>query len=69
MSVCQGFSAPGFDAVRDAFETNFAKDLEVGASFSAYHRGKKVADVWGGVADPETGRPWTEDTIEVGFLP
>jgi CubicO group peptidase (beta-lactamase class C family) len=53
--------------VRDAFDNNFAKDLEVGASFSAYHRGVKVADVWGGIADPNTGRLWNEDTIEVVF--
>jgi CubicO group peptidase (beta-lactamase class C family) len=67
MGVCQGFTAPGFEAVSEVFEQNFAKDLEVGAGFSAYHRGVKVVDIWGGVADADTGRPWTQDTIEVVF--
>src|SRR5690348_13569738 len=67
MPVCQGFTAPGFEAVRDVFEQNFDKDLEIGAAFSAYHRGVKVVDIWGGIADAETGRPWNEDTIEVVF--
>ena len=40
---------------------------EVGAAFCAYHRGEKVVDLWGGVADPETGAPWDEDTIILVF--
>jgi CubicO group peptidase (beta-lactamase class C family) len=67
MAVAQGFTAPGFDGVRDVFEQNFANGLEVGACFSAYHRGEKVVDLWGGIADQTTGRPWTENTIEVVF--
>jgi len=67
MAESQGFTAPGFEGVRDAFENNFAQGLEVGAAFSAYHRGEKVVDLWGGIADSTTGRPWTEDTIEVVF--
>jgi CubicO group peptidase (beta-lactamase class C family) len=67
MTVTQGFTAPGYEGVRDAFENNFAQGLEVGASFSAYHRGEKVVDLWGGVADPATGRPWDEHTMAVVF--
>ena len=48
-----GWTASGFEGVRDAFEKNFADGLEVGAAFSAYHRGQKVVDLWGGVADPD----------------
>jgi CubicO group peptidase (beta-lactamase class C family) len=62
-----GFIAPGFESVRDAFAQNFEKGLEVGAAFSAYHRGTKVVDVWGGVADQATNRPWTEDTLVLVF--
>jgi CubicO group peptidase (beta-lactamase class C family) len=58
-----GWTAPGFEGVRVAFEKNFAEGLEVGAAFSAYHRGQLVADVWGGIADPKTNRPWERDTI------
>ena len=64
---CQGFTAPGFEGVRDAFENNFAKGSEVGASFSAYRHGEKVVDLWGGVADSATGRPWNEDTLALVF--
>jgi CubicO group peptidase (beta-lactamase class C family) len=58
-----GWVAPGFEGVRVAFEKNFAAGLEVGAAFSAYHRGKMVVDLWGGLADTETDRPWQRDTI------
>lgn len=62
-----GWTAPGFEGVKDRFEKNFADGLEVGAAFSAYHRGQKVVDVWGGVADENTGREWAEDTMAVVF--
>ena len=32
-----------------------------------YHRGKKVVDLWGGVADEESGRLWAEDSIVLVF--
>ncbi len=62
-----GWTAPGFEQVRDAFAKNFADGLEVGAAFAAYHRGRLVVDLWGGVADPATDRPWGEDTLELMF--
>jgi len=67
MAEVDGWTAPGFEGVRDVFENNFDKGLEIGAAFSAYHRGGKVVDLWGGVADPETGRPWDERTIVLVF--
>ena len=67
MTELHGWTAPGFEGVRDAFENNFAKGLEIGAAFSAYYRGKKVVDVWGGIADPATGRPWDEHTLVLVF--
>jgi CubicO group peptidase (beta-lactamase class C family) len=67
MSEQHGWTAPGFEAVRDAFDQNFAEGLEVGAAFSAYHRGQKVVDLWGGIADDATGRPWEEDAIVLVF--
>ena len=63
MGDTHGWTAPGFEGVRDAFDKNFADGAEVGAAFSAYHRGQKVVDVWGGIADQATGRAWEEDTI------
>lgn len=67
MSGTDGWVAPGFEGVRAAFEANFANGSEVGAAFSAYHRGQKVADLWGGVADQATGATWEEDTVIVVF--
>jgi CubicO group peptidase (beta-lactamase class C family) len=62
-----GSVEPGFENVREAFEKNFANGTEVGAAFSAYHRGRKVVDLWGGVADPDTGAPWERDTVILVF--
>jgi CubicO group peptidase (beta-lactamase class C family) len=62
-AAIDGWTAPGFEGVRVAFEKNFAEGLEVGAAFSAYHRGQLVADVWGGIADPNTDKPWVRDSI------
>ncbi len=67
MGTTNGSTAPGFEHVQEVFENNFAKGLEVGAAFSAYHRGEKVVDLWGGVADEASGRPWEENTIELVF--
>jgi CubicO group peptidase (beta-lactamase class C family) len=58
---------PGFEKVRDAFAQNFERGEEVGAAFSLYVRGRKVVDIWGGIADEKTGRPWAEDTPVVVF--
>lgn len=57
----------GFDAVADAFAANFERHGEVGAAVCVYHRGRPVVDLWGGLADRETGRPWDRDTIQVVF--
>jgi CubicO group peptidase (beta-lactamase class C family) len=62
----EGWVAPGFEAVRTAFEKNFEHG-DVGAAYAAYHRGRQVVDLWGGVADITTGRPWAQDTMVVVF--
>ncbi|HEX8863488.1 MAG TPA: serine hydrolase domain-containing protein, partial [Actinomycetes bacterium] len=61
----QGTADPRFAEVREEFERNFAERGEVGASVCVTLDGEVVADLWGGVADPETQAPWTEDTIAV----
>src|SRR4029079_19249209 len=38
-----------------------------GAGVSVYHRGRKVVDVWGGVANAETNAPWLTDTMAVSY--
>ncbi len=67
MADIQGWTADGFEGVRDAFAANFTDQAEVGAAFAAYHRGQKVVDLWGGVADPATARPWEEDSVALVF--
>ena len=63
MTTISGWVAPGFEGVRDAFQANFDAGVEVGAAFGAYHRGEKVVDLWGGIADARTEEPWEEDTL------
>src|SRR5438045_7249328 len=63
MADSSGWTAAGWEGVRDVFQANFDAGSEVGAAFSAYHRGEKVVDLWGGVADQDTGAEWQEDTL------
>jgi CubicO group peptidase (beta-lactamase class C family) len=57
----------GFGKVRDTFARNFSDHGEVGAAFSLYVGGRKVVDLWGGVADTTTGRAWEQDTLQLVF--
>jgi CubicO group peptidase (beta-lactamase class C family) len=63
----EGHVAPGFERVKEAFAANFAERGEVGASVCVRLHGETVVDLWGGLADPETGRAWERDTICVVF--
>lgn len=65
--VVRGTVAPGFEAVREAFERNFRERREDGAACAVYFRGEKVVDLWGGTRDPKTGAPWEEDTLVLVF--
>lgn len=61
----QGTVARGFEEVREEFERNFAERGEIGAAVSAYWRGEKVVDLWGGRRIPGREAPWNEDTMVV----
>lgn len=63
MSEVHGTAASEFDAVREMLAANLADGTDVGASLCVIRDGDIVLDLWGGVADPETGRPWERDTI------
>jgi CubicO group peptidase (beta-lactamase class C family) len=67
MAQVEGYVEPGFEGVRDAFATNFEQHGEVGAAFALHVDGKKVVDIWGGVADVRSGRPYTEDSLQLVF--
>jgi len=54
----------GWGEVADAFRANFeGSPGEVGASCCVYVGGRPVVDLWGGLGDSETQRPWEKDTI------
>lgn len=59
----RGFTAPGFESVRTAFEENFSQRKELGAACAAYWQGEKVVDLWGGIRNHKTGEVWEEDTL------
>jgi CubicO group peptidase (beta-lactamase class C family) len=62
----QGFVAPGFERVRDAFAHNFIRDDEygeLGASLAVYQGGALVVDLADGWADAAKTKPWTPDTL------
>ncbi|HET9092457.1 MAG TPA: serine hydrolase domain-containing protein, partial [Acidimicrobiales bacterium] len=52
-----------FAPVRQAFEANFERGLDVGASVAVYLDGEPVVDLWGGFVDESRQEPWREDTI------
>ena len=62
MMESQGYCVDEFEAVRDAFQENFATGDELGASVCVVHDGKVVVDLWGGHSAP-SGEPWQKDTI------
>ncbi len=67
MTEIGGGVEPGFERVAEAFAANFAEHGEVGAAASVYVRGRKVVDLWGGIADQAAGTPYTADTLQLVF--
>ncbi|MBX3286492.1 MAG: beta-lactamase family protein [Actinobacteria bacterium] len=62
-----GSVADGFEKVADAFAENFEQRGEVGAACAVFVGGEQVVDLWGGVADPASGRPYAADTLQLVF--
>ncbi|WP_077193455.1 serine hydrolase domain-containing protein [Streptomyces lydicus] len=58
-----GAADEGFGPVADAFARNFTEGAELGAAVTVFVGGRKVVDLWGGIADGRTGRAWEEDTV------
>jgi len=67
MTMIDGEVEAGFEPVREAFEANFPQRGDIGAAVYVYLHGRPVVDLWGGVADPDTGRPWTRDTLQLVY--
>ncbi len=63
----EGTYDQAFADVADTFRANFAQRREVGASVCVTQHGRTVVDLWGGLADPKTQRPWQRDTVSIVF--
>lgn len=59
--------SPGFGPVADAFFQTIDADGRAGAALSIWHEGEPVVDLWGGIANGRTGRPFESDTLSVVF--
>ena len=66
-TTIHGYCAPGFEAVCEEFERNFRERGELGAAISLTQAGETVVDLWGGIADEASGKPWEKDTLAVVF--
>ncbi|XP_077998648.1 beta-lactamase domain-containing protein 2-like [Glandiceps talaboti] len=62
-----GSVEPGFEKVARVFRSNHEQGLEIGSAFSAYYKGKKVVDLWGGYANAEAEDPWQQDTMSMFY--
>ncbi len=63
----QGDVERGYGPVGDAFLRHFKEKREVGAATAAYVEGRKVVDLWAGLADRESQRVWAKDTAQLVF--
>ena len=64
--MIEGFTAPGLEAVKNAFAANFEREgdyQELGAALCVYRDGQCVIDLWGGYADAARTRRWEADTL------
>src|SRR5262245_32326423 len=58
-----GHCAPGFEALRGAFQRNFLYHGEVGAALSIVRAGELVVELWGGSSDGPRAHPWAQDSM------
>jgi len=63
----EGYVAPGFEEVRQAFADGFSAGDELGAAFSAHLEGRKVVDIWGGRLRPGDPTPYDADTLQMVY--
>ena len=63
MTQVQGTCHPRYQEVAEEFERSFAERGELGASVHVTVDGETVVDLWGGVADEQTQKPWEADTL------
>jgi CubicO group peptidase (beta-lactamase class C family) len=62
-----GWTAPGFEPVREAFAAHFEDHGDLGAACCVYRDGRPVVDLCAGFADLAGGRHWQSDTVQLIF--
>lgn len=62
-----GFADEHYGKVVDAFVANFVERQDLGAGCAIQVDGRSVVDLWGGIAERRTRRPWEENTAAVIF--
>ncbi len=65
--MIHGFTAKGFEPVREAFLQNFIDGKEIGVSLCIYRNGEKIVDIWGGYSDHEQMKLWQENTMALTY--
>ncbi|KAL4219256.1 hypothetical protein ACF0H5_021838 [Mactra antiquata] len=60
-----GYHHPAFKRVAEKFRDNIKSGKERGAAIAVYIKDELVVNMWGGFADMEALRPWSENTITV----
>ncbi len=65
--MMHGTAQPRFGSVADAFARLLDVPGELGGACAVYVDGSPVVDLWGGLADRATGRPWARDTMVLFF--
>ncbi|MEV5770193.1 serine hydrolase domain-containing protein [Streptomyces antimycoticus] len=63
MERYSGWADEGFGGVAEVFARNFEEFPELGAAVTVFAGGRKVVELWGGVADQGSGRAWERDTV------
>ncbi len=62
-----GHVEPGYGPMADVFLENFRSRGDLGSACAVYVEGRTVVDLWAGIADARSARPWDQDTAAVIF--
>ena len=62
-----GMNSQGLERVKALFHEQIEQGLHPGAAMAVYRHGQLVLDIYDGMADVESGKPVTEDTLFVIF--
>ena len=63
----RGYVEPGFEPVAELFAKLIGAPGRGGGAFVVRDGERTLVDIWGGVADPRTGRRWERDTLGLSF--